>query len=93
MSELRMHLIDELMHFSDAAWKYKDPYGVERTAFKATREPGSRRIVFRNLKGAYRRESYGASVQWVGMIEEVTRREFEKRRDALAAKAKQGGDK
>lgn len=90
MAELRMHLIDELMHFSDAAWKYTDSSGIERTAHKATREQGSQRIVFRNMRGEYKRESYGASIQWVGMTEEVTRSEFEKRRAALANRTAQG---
>lgn len=90
MAELRMHLIDELMHFSDDAWKYTDYMGVERTAFKATREPGSRRIIFRNRGGLQLRESYGASIQWAGMTEEVIRTEFKKRRAANEAQAKNG---
>lgn len=90
MAELRMHLINELMHFSDDAWKYTDYMGVERTAFKATREPGSRRIIFRNRGGLQLRESYGASIQWAGMTEEVTRTEFKKRRAAIEAQAKNG---
>jgi hypothetical protein len=93
MADLRRHLIEELMHFSDTDWKYTDSYGIERTAHKATREPGSRSIIFRNRGGLQLRKVYGASIQWAGMTEEVTRTEFKKRRAAIEAQAKNGARK
>lgn len=85
MKVKRMALMEELMFFSEKAWKYKDSCGIERTAHKATREPGSQNIKFKNRGNGYVCESFGESIDYPGMMEVVTFSEWKKKKFARAS--------